>query len=156
MPEISGGGYFFDLGCHQIDILDFLLGPITSISGEFSNRANLYSAEDSVVACLKFQSGIIASCCWCYVGDDENPVDRIEIFGTRGRLAFSISTIKPIEVYHGKEKESFTFNKPKHIQIYMIDSIVKCLLGKEEFQSNRESAARTSWAMDKILKRIPF
>ncbi len=28
-PEISGGGYFFDLASHQLDLLDFFFGKIT-------------------------------------------------------------------------------------------------------------------------------
>ena len=28
-PEISGGGHFVDLGSHTLDLLDWLLGPVT-------------------------------------------------------------------------------------------------------------------------------
>ncbi len=28
VPEISGGGYFFDLASHQLDMMDFLFGPV--------------------------------------------------------------------------------------------------------------------------------
>ena len=33
VPEISGGGLFFDLASHAFDLLDFLAGPIVSIAG---------------------------------------------------------------------------------------------------------------------------
>ena len=32
VPEISGGGYFFDLASHQLDYLDHLLGPISAVA----------------------------------------------------------------------------------------------------------------------------
>src|SRR5258706_8040368 len=38
-PEIAGGGYFFDLACHQLDILDFLFGPILDANGYSVNQA---------------------------------------------------------------------------------------------------------------------
>ena len=31
-PEISGGGHFFDLACHQLDYLDFLFGPVMELN----------------------------------------------------------------------------------------------------------------------------
>ena len=33
MPAIAGGGLFVDLGCHMLDLLDFLLGPIARVAG---------------------------------------------------------------------------------------------------------------------------
>ena len=57
VPEISGGGYFFDLASHQLDFLDFLLGPIARASGQATNQAGLYQAEDAVTASFAFESG---------------------------------------------------------------------------------------------------
>ena len=45
--EIAGGGYFFDLACHQLDILDFLLGEIENTTGYSTNRAGYYKIEDT-------------------------------------------------------------------------------------------------------------
>ena len=32
-PAISGGGLFVDLASHQLDLLDYFLGPIADVSG---------------------------------------------------------------------------------------------------------------------------
>ena len=32
-PDVAGAGLFFDLGSHCFDLLDFLVGPITGVSG---------------------------------------------------------------------------------------------------------------------------
>ena len=56
-PEISGVGLFHDLAPHQLDILDFILGPITSATGQVTNQAGLYEAEDLVTAQFRFESG---------------------------------------------------------------------------------------------------
>lgn len=151
-PDISKSGFFFDMACHQIDLLDFLIGPITDAHGEYSNRAHLYDVADTVVAQLRFQSGALASCCWCYVGEPQNSADRIEIFGTRGKITFSMSTHSPVVIQHGEKMQSYSFMKPKYPHIYMIEKIVNCLLGKVSYPSNKVSAARVNWAMDKIIK----
>jgi 1,5-anhydro-D-fructose reductase (1,5-anhydro-D-mannitol-forming) len=154
IPEISGGSYFFDLACHQLDILDFLSGAIKDVRGWYTNRANIYEVEDTLVANLKFETGALASCSWSYAGNQANETDRIEIFGTKGQIIFSISTDSPIVVKKSSGTEEFRFEKPKHVEMPMIEKVVGSLLGKKEFESNMESAAKTAWVMDKIMGRI--
>jgi predicted dehydrogenase len=153
-PQVSGGGYFFDLACHQIDLLDFLFGPVVFAEGAVSNLASLYVPADTVVASLGFQTGVLAGCCWCYAGGNRLPVDRLEIHGTHGKITFCTSRRKPVRVFYGDKMEKWNFRKPGTSQLCMIESICRSLLGQEPFPSNQESAARTSWAMDKIFKRI--
>ena len=38
-PADSGGGLFFDLGSHLLDLLDFLFGPLTDVHGTAPNVA---------------------------------------------------------------------------------------------------------------------
>lgn len=54
-PDIAGGGYFYDLAPHQIDLLQDLFGVITRAHGYPANRAHLYDAEDTVSACFFFE-----------------------------------------------------------------------------------------------------
>ena len=44
-PDIAGGGYFYDLAPHQIDLLQEIFGCILEASGYKSNRGGLYPAE---------------------------------------------------------------------------------------------------------------
>ncbi len=56
-PAISGGGLFVDLASHQLDLLDYFLGPIADVSGTAANQAGLYHAEDLVAAHLRLGVG---------------------------------------------------------------------------------------------------
>jgi 1,5-anhydro-D-fructose reductase (1,5-anhydro-D-mannitol-forming) len=152
-PEISGGGYFFDLGCHQLDILDFLLGPIEEAIGIHTNRAKLYKVEDTLSASLKFESGVLAGCNWTYVGNENSQIDRIEIIGTKGMVRFGILGTEPILLNVQGKEQVFSFEKPKHVEQPMIEQVTKSLLGKIELKSNMYSAARTARVMDNIMGR---
>jgi predicted dehydrogenase len=154
LPEVAGAGYFFDVACHQLDILDYLIGPVDEVHGWYANMAKIYKPEDTLVANLKFKTGLLAGCCWSYVGFEGNETDRIEIFGTKGKITFSISADSPIILEKTKGKEELFFEKPKHVEMPMIDLVVGSLLRKNEFKSNMESAARTSLVMDKIMGRF--
>ena len=59
--NIAGGGYFYDLAPHQLDLLQDMFGCILEAEGYKSNRGRLYDAEDTVSACFKFESGLPGS-----------------------------------------------------------------------------------------------
>ena len=70
IPDIAGGGYFYDLAPHQIDLLQEMFGCILHAEGYAANRGGLYKAEDTVSACFMFESGIPGSGSWCFVSDE--------------------------------------------------------------------------------------
>ena len=78
-PEISGGGLFVDVGCHTLDILDFLLGPIAAVSGQAGNQLHAYPAEDTVSMSFAFASGVQGAGVWNFCSFREH--DGVEIVG---------------------------------------------------------------------------
>ena len=59
--DIAGGGYFYDLAPHQIDLLQEIFGPIVRAKGFSSNRGGLYETEDTVSAAFQFADGLPGS-----------------------------------------------------------------------------------------------
>ncbi|MDR0845096.1 MAG: Gfo/Idh/MocA family oxidoreductase, partial [Tannerella sp.] len=59
--QIAGGGYFYDMAPHTIDILMFLLGNIVKATGVTGNIGHLYDVEDTVSASFLFESGVTGS-----------------------------------------------------------------------------------------------
>ena len=94
LPPVAGGGIFVDLAAHQLDFLDFLLGPIVGARGHAGNQAGDYPAEDIVTASFQFQSGVQGAGSWCFNAFDE--VDRTEIAGDRGRITYSTFDDRPL------------------------------------------------------------
>ena len=79
--DIAGGGYFYDLAPHQIDLLQEFFGPIVHVSGYHANRGGLYQTEDTVSASFAFQDGMPGSGSWCFVGHESARTDQIELIG---------------------------------------------------------------------------
>lgn len=150
-PEIAGGGYFVDLACHTLDVLDFMLGPIASASGHCTNRGGLYAAEDTVAASFRFENGVIGTGFWCFATDEASRGDSVEILGSRGAIRFSTFGFTPIELTNQQGTQHYLPANPEHIQFHLIEAIVAELRGQGRSPSNGASAARTSWVMDKIL-----
>jgi predicted dehydrogenase len=152
-PDIAGGGLFFDLAPHQLDILDYILGPIASASGQTANQANLYPAEDIVTAQFRFKSGALGSGTWCFTVADNQRTDRMEIFGSQGKITFAAFDKVPVLLETATGKQEFDLPPPQHIQQPFIQTIVEQLTGQGECPSSGVTAARTAWVMDQIVGR---
>ncbi len=150
VPKISGGGIFLDIGCHTLDIFDYILGPIKSAKGNADNQANLYDAEDIVTANFVFESRIQGTGVWCFSAFED--YDMNEIVGTKGKISFSTFGSEPIVLINEKGKQEFDIENPLHIQQPLIQTVVDELVGKGRCPSTGETAARTSWVMDQIMK----
>lgn len=150
-PDIAGGGYFYDLAPHQIDLLQNLFGVITRAHGYPANRAHLYQAEDTLSACFFFESGIPGSGSWCFVGHESAKEDCIEVIGEKGSLSFSVFTYQPIEVITSEGKNSITVPNPPYVQLPLIKSVIEHPQGIGKCDCTSVSATAVNWVLDRVL-----
>ena len=149
LPEIAGGGWFVDQAAHQLDFLDYVLGPIQSVRGFAANQGGLYPAEDIVSGAFTFESGEQGVGMWCYTAFEE--VDRTEIVGSKGRIRYTTFGSDPVLLATPTGTTEFAIDNPLHIQQPLIQTVVDDLLGEGHCSSTGESGARTTWVMDKML-----
>lgn len=150
VPEIAGGGRFVDLASHTLDFLDYALGPIVEAHGLTSNQAGEYKVEDIVTGTFKFQSGVHGTGAWCFSAYDK--CDLTEIVGSEGRISFSTFDAEPVKLITEEDTIEYAFDYPQHIAQPLIQTVVNELIGVGRCPSTGESAARTSWVMDQMLK----
>ncbi len=153
IPEISGGGYFHDMGCHELDVLLFLFGDVKTANGHAGNVGGLYSPEDTIIASMEFESGLLYNGSWCFAASKESACDKIEIIGESGSIKFSCFGYSAIEIITSAGRTEYPVSPPKHVQYPMIKSIVEELRGEGRSPSHGESAAKVNWLMEKILSR---
>lgn len=147
----AGGGYFYDLASHQLDILDYILGPIVRAEGMASNRGGLYSVEDTVHASFQFQSGVHGTGEWCFVVNEHDSADKIQITGTKGTIELATFDVRPIKVTVDGKTEEYAFERPDPIQRPLIQTVVDELIGKDTCPSTGYSAMRTNKVMEEIV-----
>jgi 1,5-anhydro-D-fructose reductase (1,5-anhydro-D-mannitol-forming) len=150
--NIGGEGYFVDLAPHAFDILDYLLGEIETASGNAINIAGNYAVADTVAASWKFKSGILGTGLWTFSSTQSAESDTVIITGTRGTISFSIFKLTPIEVRTDTGVEMFDFDRPQHIQMGLIQTIVDELTGRGTCPSTGISGIRTAKVMEQILE----
>jgi predicted dehydrogenase len=149
VPEFSGGGIFVDMGSHTLDFLDYLFGPIRTARGVAVNQGGLYPAEDQVGGAFVFDSGVVGVGTWCFTAFQE--VDRTEIVGTKGKIAFATFTPEPIIITTAEGRQELALGDPPHVHQPLIQTIVDELNGVGVCPSTGESGARTAWVVDQTL-----
>lgn len=153
-PDISGGGYFYDLAPHQLDMLQNLFGNIVRAHGYPTNREHLYKAEDTISASFIFDSGVSGSATWCFVGHESAKTDRIFVIGDKGTLSFSIYNYEPIHLVNSQGTQSLVVPNPPYVQLPIIQSVAQHLQGNGICEATSVSATPTNWVMDRILGKF--
>lgn len=150
-PDIAGGGYFYDLAPHQLDLLQGMFGVILEARGISANRGGLYAAEDSVCAVFKFENGLPGSGSWSFVAHESARVDRVLIIGTEGSLSFSVFNYEPITVHTSAGTEHIDVPNPQYVQFPLIKNVCEHLQGIGVCTCTSVSVTPVNWALDRIL-----
>ncbi len=82
---LDGGGSLMNQGIHYIDLLQWLMGPVTSVSAQTTTLAHAIEVEDVALAIVRFESGalgLIEGSTAIYPGLPE----RLEISGEAGTV----------------------------------------------------------------------
>jgi predicted dehydrogenase len=150
VAEESGGGVFLDVGCHTLDILDYIFGPLGGVRGNAANLGSPYDVEDTVSMQFVLPSGALGVASWSFSSGVE--VDELVIHGELGEVRISTFGREPVELRTSTGVEHHDLVNPKHVEQPMIETVVGDLLGRGHCESTGVSGARTSAVIDAVLE----
>ena len=151
-PAIAGAGLFFDLASHCLDLLDFLLGPISDVAGFARNTGGVYRAEDVTAAAFTFASGAVGTGVWNF--NAERKADVITITGSAAVARLPVFADTDVVMSRpGTADEILPYRNPPHVHQPLIQTIVDELDGRGRCPSTGVSGARASWALDQCVRR---
>ncbi len=150
IPEYSGGGLFYDLAPHQLDIIIDLFGAPINIKGLSAHQSSFYPAEDAVSGILSFKNEILFTGNWNFNMPEFLKEDSCRIIGENGYIQFAFFG-NEIQLVTDKVKEVFQFQHPQHIQQPMIGKVVNYFLGKEENPCSIEEAFKSLQVMEAFV-----
>ena len=167
-----------DVGCHALDILEYMLGaPLENVHGD----ASAHGAYPAVAASVRVEdrvqvratatvatavtaaggasSATTVDCSWNFAADDET-ADLFTISGTAGTLQLSCFGTEPIVLSLKNAKgevttQEFTFPKLEHVQQPLVQLITDELTstGDAVSPSKADNAIRVAEVMDAALSR---
>lgn len=83
-PDRSGGGPLMDFGCHRIEVLVNLLGPVAEATALNTSVSFKRPVEDTSLVNLQFAAGAVAALTVTHAAWESQ--DTLDIFGSRGSL----------------------------------------------------------------------
>jgi len=129
--KISGGGNFLDMGTHSIDMIQFLMGEIEKINFETFKTTSYHDVEDTLITNMKLKNNIVGHGSWSSISNKNE--DRFEIYGTKGKLIFSMNENSKIQLETNKNLKSFHINMEKPQHKGLADHAINLFLNKNKY-----------------------
>jgi predicted dehydrogenase len=128
--DLGGGGPMFDFGCHRIEVLTNLFGPIAEVKALTANTMFKREVEDTASALFRFERGAFGVLSVSHAAAE--PRDSLDIFGSLGSIRVSILNEGKIRLT-GKLGERYE-SHPPHANLHapLIEDFVKSVLTDRE------------------------
>ena len=149
-PAISGGGLFYDLAPHQLDIIVHLFGAPLEVAGFAANQSRAYAAEDAVTGSLLLPNDVLFQGSWNFDVPNHLKSERCRIFGADGMIEFAFFG-NYILLETTSNTERFDFQHPAHIQQPMIEQVVAYFRGEGPNPCSLSDARHSLLAMEKMV-----
>ncbi|WP_195376644.1 Gfo/Idh/MocA family protein [Anaerotruncus rubiinfantis] len=141
-PAYSGGGIFFEGDVHLIDLMDFLVGPLTCWQVCADRLTDAYPAEDLASIILRGQEGVLISGLWDYAA--WKPQDEVEICGDKGLIRFHYAdNSSPTILENESGTREICVPEERYVGAPQVQDIVDDLLGRGNCSSTLDTAMRT-------------
>jgi predicted dehydrogenase len=121
-PSQSGGGPMADFGCHRLEVLLHLLGPVRRVRSVVANVVLPRAVEDTAAALLRFEHGPCAMLAVTHAAADRQ--DTIDLFGTRGSIRVPSLNDGDIVVRAGGEERRESHPPAPNVHVPLVENFV--------------------------------
>jgi predicted dehydrogenase len=127
---ISGGGPMFDFGCHRLELLLMLFGPVRRVQGLTANVIFDREVEDTAIALLQFERGACATLTVTHAASE--PRDTFRIFGTIGSIHVPVLNGAELTIISNGLERTESHPPPANLHQPLVQDFVDALLEKRE------------------------
>ncbi|MCU1266944.1 MAG: hypothetical protein JWM21_3262 [Acidobacteria bacterium] len=135
--NIAGGGPMFDFGCHRIEVLLHLFGPITQVKGLMANVLFNREVEDTAAALFRFESGTCGTLTVSHAIHE--PHDTLEIFGSKGSIHVPKLNEGTLRIIAGNAERTEAHPPAANLHQPLIEDFVAAVLNDREPAVSGES-----------------
>jgi predicted dehydrogenase len=150
IPELSGGGLFYDLAPHQLDIIQYIFGEAVSHVGTAANQSNIHAAEDAVCGIMKLNNDILFQGSWNFNMPAMLKEDSCQIIGEKGYIQFPFFG-NQLRIVTDEGVDMIEFQHPQHIQQPMIQQVVDYFLGTAPNPCSIHEALKSMEVMESFV-----
>jgi 1,5-anhydro-D-fructose reductase (1,5-anhydro-D-mannitol-forming) len=148
----SGGGPMMDFGCHRIEVLLHLLGPVARVDGFPVNvRLRGREVEDTCLARLGFAGGAEAVLAVTHAARESR--DSIEVFASEGSLHVPVLNQGRLRVVTAEGTREEDHPPPANLHQPLVEDFVRAVREGREPAVTGEIGREVSRVLDAIYGR---
>jgi 1,5-anhydro-D-fructose reductase (1,5-anhydro-D-mannitol-forming) len=129
-PEVCDGGFFTDFGCHVVDLIDYLAGPLLDVAGRTAPTTPGGLPGASVAMSFRTGSGALGTASWCFVTGVRD--DCLDLIGTRGRMRLRMYWDHIVELDGDWGSRRLPAPDPEHVYEPFVRHVVAALAGRDD------------------------
>ncbi len=124
--DMAGAGVFQRAGSHRIDVLVYLLGPVSEVYAFTEQMGDGYDVDDASVATVRFESGAQGFFAMHHTVSNSQ-TDWIEICGTEGRILLDPLDEGRVVVETADGRKEYQDDIPEATTLPIIDDFVRAI-----------------------------
>jgi predicted dehydrogenase len=149
--DLAGGGPMFDFGCHRIEVLLNIFGPISEVKALTANTVFDREVEDTALALFRFAGGACAVLSISHAAAEAK--DTLNIFGTLGSIHVPTLNEGKIRVI-GKLEERYEAHSPAaNTHAPLVEDFANAVLANREPQVSGEIGRTVARIEEEIYRQ---
>jgi predicted dehydrogenase len=149
--DFGGGGPMFDFGCHRIEVLLNIFGPISEVKALTANTVFDREVEDTALALFRFAGGACAVLSISNAAAEAK--DTLNIFGTLGSIHVPTLNEGKIRVI-GKLEERYEAHSPAaNTHAPLVEDFANAVLANREPGVNGETGRTVASIEEEIYRQ---
>ncbi len=133
----SGGGPMFDFGCHRLEVLTNVLGPITQVRALLANVLFEREVEDTAMALFQFERGAFGVLSVTHAAAE--PQDTLAVFGSGGSIHVPVLNEGTMRIVNDQGERSETHVPAVNLHAPLIRDFVDAVMNDREPAVNGET-----------------
>jgi len=146
--ELSGGGPMFDFGCHRIEVLLDIFGPITDLKATLTNTFFDRDVEDLATVIFQFERGMFGSLTVAHSAHE--PQDTFDLFCSSGSIHIPVLNQGTMCVLTSNGERIETHPNAMNIHQPLIEDFSRAILDHREPTVSAEIGRAVAVLEDKI------
>jgi len=153
-PKKSGGGPMMDFGCHRIEVLMNLFGPVAEVDGVTSNKVLNREVEDTSAALIRFEKGCCATITVTHAAVE--PRDTLDIYGTRGSIHVPVLNTGEMTVVTGEGSRTESHSNAANLHAPLIRDFADAIFQNREPAVSGEVGLEVNAIIEQIYCQSAF
>lgn len=135
--RLAGGGPLFDFGCHRIEVLLNIFGPISEVRSLAANTVFDREVEDTAAALFRFAGGACAVLSVSHAAVEAK--DTLNIFGSLGSIRVPVLNQGKLQVISKSGERLETLSPAANLHAPLIEDFTTAVLSNREPAVNGET-----------------